>query len=86
MMISSVIIDFIIKFMKIQENNLVRLAHRFAALGCYACMADRKVLSFEMKNEIKKRVCVLYTGGTIGMVPTERGYAPEKKIFFRAAG
>ena len=81
MMISSVIIDFIIKFVKIQENNLVRLAHRFAALGCCACMADRKVLSFEMKNEIKKRVCVLYTGGTIGMVPTERGYAPKRKYF-----
>lgn len=81
MMISSVIIDFIIKFVKIQENNLVRLAHRFAALDCCACMADRKVLSFEMKNEIKKRVCVLYTGGTIGMVPTERGYAPKRKYF-----
>ena len=25
-----------------------------------------------------KKVCVIYTGGTIGMVETERGYAPEK--------
>ncbi len=26
---------------------------------------------------MKKRVCILYTGGTIGMKPTSRGYAPE---------
>lgn len=26
---------------------------------------------------MKKRICILYTGGTIGMVPTERGYAPQ---------
>lgn len=26
---------------------------------------------------MKKRVCILYTGGTIGMKPTARGYAPE---------
>ena len=26
----------------------------------------------------KKKVCILYTGGTIGMVPTEFGYAPKK--------
>lgn len=25
---------------------------------------------------MKKRICILYTGGTIGMVPTEQGYAP----------
>ena len=25
---------------------------------------------------MKKRVCVLYTGGTIGMVATHHGYAP----------
>lgn len=30
---------------------------------------------------MKKRVCILYTGGTIGMVPTELGYAPSKNIF-----
>lgn len=29
----------------------------------------------------KKRVCILYTGGTIGMVPTELGYAPKQKYF-----
>ena len=28
-----------------------------------------------------KRVCILYTGGTIGMVPTEFGYAPRKDYF-----
>ncbi len=26
---------------------------------------------------MKKRVCILYTGGTIGMKPTPQGYAPE---------
>lgn len=25
-----------------------------------------------------RKVCIIYTGGTIGMVPTEKGYAPEK--------
>ena len=30
---------------------------------------------------MKKRVCILYTGGTIGMVPTEQGYAPKKRYF-----
>lgn len=30
---------------------------------------------------MKKRVCILYTGGTIGMVATERGFAPEKGSF-----
>ena len=30
---------------------------------------------------MKKRVCILYTGGTIGMVPTELGYAPKQKYF-----
>ena len=29
----------------------------------------------------KKNVCILYTGGTIGMVPTEFGYAPKKDYF-----
>ena len=32
-----------------------------------------------MKSD--KRVCILYTGGTIGMVPTEHGYAPKKDYF-----
>ncbi len=26
---------------------------------------------------MKKHICILYTGGTIGMVPTELGYAPR---------
>ena len=26
---------------------------------------------------MKKRICILYTGGTIGMLPTPRGYAPR---------
>ena len=28
-----------------------------------------------------RKVCVIYTGGTIGMVPTEDGYAPRKGYF-----
>ena len=27
---------------------------------------------------MKKKICILYTGGTIGMVATEYGYAPKK--------
>ena len=27
---------------------------------------------------MKKRVCIIYTGGTIGMVPSEQGYVPRK--------
>lgn len=27
---------------------------------------------------MKKKVCIIYTGGTIGMVRTKRGYAPQK--------
>lgn len=34
-----------------------------------------------MSLMMKKRVCILYTGGTIGMVPTELGYAPKQKYF-----
>ena len=30
---------------------------------------------------MKKQVCVIYTGGTIGMMPTENGYAPNPKAF-----
>lgn len=37
-----------------------------------------------MKHENKNKVCILYTGGTIGMVPTENGYAPRKG-YFRSA-
>ncbi|MBQ6315792.1 MAG: asparaginase [Mogibacterium sp.] len=29
----------------------------------------------------RKNVCIIYTGGTIGMVPTENGYAPGKGTF-----
>ena len=29
----------------------------------------------------KKRVCVIYTGGTIGMVPSENGYVPARQNF-----
>ena len=35
----------------------------------------------EVNHTMKKRVCILYTGGTIGMVPTEQGYAPKKRYF-----
>ncbi len=31
--------------------------------------------------ELKKRICIIYTGGTIGMVPSERGYVPEAGVF-----
>jgi L-asparaginase len=31
-----------------------------------------------------KKICLIYTGGTIGMVPTESGYAPEKGYFLGA--
>ncbi|MDD6042501.1 MAG: asparaginase [Eubacteriaceae bacterium] len=34
----------------------------------------------------RKRVCVIYTGGTIGMFPTENGYAPKKGFFAQAMG
>ena len=34
-----------------------------------------------MKN---KKICILYTGGTIGMVPTEKGFAPKKGYFYDA--
>ena len=30
---------------------------------------------------MKKQVCVIYTGGTIGMMPTENGYAPNPEAF-----
>ena len=30
---------------------------------------------------MNKKICILYTGGTIGMVPTENGYAPKKGYF-----
>ena len=30
---------------------------------------------------LNKKICILYTGGTIGMVPTDRGYAPKKGYF-----
>lgn len=30
---------------------------------------------------MKKKICILYTGGTIGMVPTEKGYAPKQGYF-----
>ena len=33
---------------------------------------------------MKSKICILYTGGTIGMVPTENGYAPKKGYFHDA--
>lgn len=30
---------------------------------------------------VKKQVCIIYTGGTIGMMPTENGYAPNPEAF-----
>ncbi len=34
-----------------------------------------------MEIFMKKRVCIIYTGGTIGMMPTEKGYAPNPEAF-----
>ena len=33
---------------------------------------------------MKKRICILYTGGTIGMVPSEKGYVPSSGAFLYA--
>lgn len=33
---------------------------------------------------MKKRICILYTGGTIGMVLTENGYSPKEGYFSEA--
>lgn len=33
-----------------------------------------------------KRILIIYTGGTIGMVATEKGYAPEKERFHKLLG
>lgn len=30
---------------------------------------------------MKKRICIIYTGGTIGMVPSENGYIPNSSSF-----
>lgn len=29
----------------------------------------------------KKNICIIYTGGTIGMVPSEKGYIPKPGVF-----
>ena len=29
----------------------------------------------------KKKICIIYTGGTIGMIPTDHGYAPKSGYF-----
>ena len=29
----------------------------------------------------KKKICIIYTGGTIGMVQSDRGYMPEPTSF-----
>lgn len=33
---------------------------------------------------MKKRICIIYTGGTIGMVPGEHGYLPSKTALYDA--
>ena len=30
---------------------------------------------------MRKKVCLIHTGGTIGMARTEHGYAPKKGIY-----
>ena len=37
-----------------------------------------------MNNLAKKKVCIIHTGGTIGMVPSEYGYAPKSGIFLQS--
>ena len=33
---------------------------------------------------MKKRICIIYTGGTIGMVPSEHGYVPSESALYDA--
>ena len=33
---------------------------------------------------MKKKICIIYTGGTIGMVPGEHGYVPSKTALYDA--
>ena len=33
----------------------------------------------------KRRICIIYTGGTIGMIPSERGYIPSSGAFRQPA-
>ena len=40
-----------------------------------------EMIGKNMGEKNKKKVCILYTGGTIGMVPTPEGYAPKKDYF-----
>lgn len=35
---------------------------------------------------LKKRILIIYTGGTIGMVPSDRGYVPGKESFYKLLG
>ena len=37
-----------------------------------------------MQRNPKKKVCIIYTGGTIGMVPSENGYVPKANVFSEA--
>ena len=34
-----------------------------------------------MEVYIKKRILIIYTGGTIGMMKSDHGYTPEKDSF-----
>ena len=34
-------------------------------------------------NKQKKKICIIYTGGTIGMVPSENGYIPVPDYFHK---
>ena len=34
-------------------------------------------------DKVRKRILIIYTGGTIGMVKTDRGYAPQREAFHR---
>lgn len=37
-----------------------------------------------MEKVMNKKVCIIYTGGTIGMVPGEHGYLPSEKALYDA--
>ncbi len=37
-----------------------------------------------MEKVMNKKVCIIYAGGTIGMVPGEHGYLPSEKALYDA--
>ena len=35
----------------------------------------------EREGHMKRKICMIYTGGTIGMVPSSDGYQPKRGYF-----